>query len=100
MQSDQPCHPGESQLIDEAIKAPDLRIYHLGFLRDKAAFYRKARALGDIWFNRYDDRLEKGEREGKPLWETECAYTDRLVRYDGYYPEGVRLWLGARGHVP
>jgi len=52
-----------------------------------------------MWFSRYDERLEKGEREGRPVWETECAFTDRLVPYnDCYYPSEVRKWLEARGH--
>lgn len=98
MPSDQPLHPGESELHDAAIRAKDLRIFHLGFLRDKDAFYRKARAVLGMWFNRYDERLEKGEREGKPVHETECAFTDRLVPYVGQYPAGVVEWLQARGH--
>lgn len=98
MHSDEPVHAGESPLIDQAIFNPALQIFHLGFLRDQNAFYRKARAVLGIWFDRFDERLEKGEREGKPVWETECAFTDLLVPYTGYYPAPVRTWMSDRGH--
>lgn len=98
MQSDQPCHPGESRLIDEAVRAKHLKIFHLGFLREQHAFYRKARAVSEIWFNRFDERLEEGEKKGIPLWETECSWKDKLVPYTGTFPAGVVKWLRLRGH--
>lgn len=98
--SDQPVHLGERQIVDEAIEEPRVKIFHVGFLRDKDAFYRKARAVLNIWFNRFDDRLEAGERTGVPMWETECEWKDRLVPYsENYFPEKVRHWLIGRGHT-
>jgi glycosyltransferase involved in cell wall biosynthesis len=100
MHSDEPLHPGESALVDNAVRNEHLKIFHLGFLRDRAAFYRKARAVSEIWFNRFDERLEKGELEGKELAETECDYSHLLAPYkDGYYPEGVREWLQDRNRL-
>lgn len=98
--SDQPIHPGEERIVDEAINEPRIKIFHIGFLRDKDAFYRKARAVLDIWFNRFDSRLEEGEKKGIPVWETECEWIDRIVPYtENYYPEPVKNWLIGRGHT-
>jgi len=98
--SDQPIHPGEYRIVDEAVEEPRIKIFHVGFLRDKDAFYRKARAVLDQWFGRYDPRLEEGEKRNVPVWETECEWKDRLVPYtDNYYPESVKKWLVQRGHT-
>jgi len=97
--SDQPVHTGERQIVDEAVDEPRIKIFHLGFLREKTAFYRKARVVLEMWFWRFDERLEQGEKDNKPVWETECAWADRLSNYsDGYYPESVKKWLRARGY--
>jgi hypothetical protein len=99
--SDEPRHAGERPIIDEAIQEPRVQIFHLGFLRQKDAFYRKARTMLTAWFNRFDPRLEKGEKEGKPVWETECEFSDKLVPFNGYLPDAVQLWLSERGfHTP
>lgn len=100
MVSDEPHHPGESQLLDEAVRHPDLKIFHLGFLRPKDKFYAKARAVSRIWQgDSLDPRLVKGEQEGKELWETDCDYSDKLVPYNGPYPASVKAWLRQRGHI-
>lgn len=98
MPSDQPLHPGESKIVDSAVRADHLRIFHLGFLREQHAFYRKARAVSEIWFSRFDTRLEEGEKKGLPVWETECSWKDRLVPYTGTHPAAVVKWLRARQH--
>lgn len=96
--SDEPHHQGERPIVDQARKEPNVQIFHLGFLREKDAFYRKARVVLEAWFNRFDPRLEEGESAGKPLWETECAFTERLLPFNGYMPDGVQRWLCERGH--
>lgn len=99
MHSDEP-HDGQGdwRIVEEAVFHPDLKIFHLGFLRRKEAFYAKARAVQRIWFDKYDARLEEGERAGKGVAETECSFTDQLVPYSGSYPASVRKWLEERGH--
>lgn len=72
--------------MDRAVKEPRVQIYHMGFLREKAAFYRKARVVLEGWFNRFDPRLEEGEKSNKPVWETECSFADLLVPFSGYIP--------------
>lgn len=98
--SDQPVHPGESKIVDEAVEEPRVKIWHLGFLRDQKAFYRKARAVLQIWQNGYDQRLEKAEQENRPVWEAECEWINDLVPHnEGYYPQVVKKWLQDRGHI-
>lgn len=96
--SDEPHHAGEREVVDKAVKEPRVQIFHLGFLREKKAFYRKARVVLEGWFNRFDPRLELGEKEDKPLWETECEFGNLLVPFSGYMPDAVQLWLSERGH--
>lgn len=96
--SDEPHHAGERAIVDLAVKDARVKIFHLGFLRHQDAFYRKARVVLGAWFNRFDPRLELGESQGKPVWETECDFTDRLTRFEGYMPDGVQRWLAERGH--
>lgn len=101
MPSDQPVHPGEYPLVDEATEDNRLLIHHLGFLRDTEKFYRKADATLAIWFNRGDVRLEKAEREGKKLWEGESGaeYNDKLITHNDRLPDAVQRWLSDRGHA-
>lgn len=97
--SDWPVHKGEEPVVDNAVREPRIKLHHLGFLRDKNAFYRKARSVLSIWFNRFDERLERGEKENKPVWETECDFDTLLERYDGYQPDAVQRWFADRGHI-
>lgn len=100
MPSDQPVHPGEYQIVDDAKDEGAILIHHLGFLRPKEQFYRKADAVLSIWFNRGDQRLEFGEKEGKQLWETEAGaeYNDKLVKHGDVLPDEVQKLLCSWGH--
>lgn len=97
--SDEPRHAGEREIVDLAVKEPRVQIFHMGFLREKKAFYRKARVVLGGWFNRFDPRLEEGEKSNKPVWETECSFADALVPFSGYMPDAVQKWLSERGHI-
>lgn len=97
--SDEPRHRGERKILDEAVREPRAVIWHLGFLRNRDAFYRKARAVLGQWFNRYDERLELGESQGKQLWETECSFTDRLQHHNRRIPDMIQKWLSGQGHM-
>lgn len=94
--SDEPRHKGERKIIDEAIDAPEIKIYHMGFLRKKEAFYSKSKVVLHAFFNRWDTRLEVAEQQNKELWESECEFSDKLVSFNGTYPESVIKWLKAR----
>lgn len=99
MPSDQPCHPGEFRIVDTATEDNRLLVHHLGFLRKRESFYKKAHVMLTAWFGRFDDRLEKGEREGLQLWQTPCEFTDRLRPAEDPLPFAVRDWFRARGHI-
>lgn len=99
MPSDEPRHPGERPILDEAENAFDIKIFHLGFLRKPEAFYAKAKVVIPAFFHRYDPRLEKAEKDGLPLWKSECDFADKLVPYVGHYPPGVKRWLTERGYT-
>lgn len=104
MPSDEPRHPGESEMIDNAVNPygmgePAPYIYHLGFLRKKDAFYAKAKVVLHAFFNRYDTRLEDAEKAGKALADSQCDFSNLLVPFNGDFPEAVRKWLEARGYT-
>lgn len=94
---DEPRHPGESRLRDESQYHPDLRLFHMGFLRKPEAFYSKAKRILIRKFNRYDQALEFAERDGKPQWESEQDFSDKLEPYEGDYPALAKVWLAEHG---
>lgn len=100
MPSDQPVHPGEYPLVDEATEDNRLLVHHLGFLRDREKFYRKSERVLMIWFARGDERISRAEKEGKQLWESEAGaeYNDKLVKHSDRLPDAVQRWLAERGH--
>jgi hypothetical protein len=96
--SDEPHHAGEESVIDNAKPEPAVKIHHLGFLRRKEAFYAKSKVVLEGWFGRWDTRIERAQKENKPIWESECDFTDLLVPFTGYQPDAVQRWLADRGH--
>lgn len=100
--SDEPrVEDGEDwRLLDEGLHHPDLKIFHLGFLRPKSIFYAKSNAVARMWQGGgRDARLVEGEAKGLEVWQTDCAYADKLLPYSGYYPASVVKWLANRGHL-
>lgn len=84
---------------DGAVKHPALRIWHLGFLRRRQAFFDKCRVCLIAWNGGdHDPRLIKTETEGIPHWETETDFLHLLTPYTGRYPDAVKKWLNDRGH--
>jgi len=101
MHSDEPRSEdgADWRILDEAVFHPDLKIFHLGFLRRREAFYAKNRAVSRIWQGEgRDPRLIEGEQNGLEVWETSCEYADLLVPYTGHYPASVVKWLAERRH--
>lgn len=100
MPSDEGHSAGELPILDEAQRDPRLEIFHLGFLRRKDAFFRKAKVVLGAFFNNYDQRLAKLEAEDKPLADVgECEWTSNIVPWQGYMPDAVEQWLSDRGHT-
>jgi hypothetical protein len=104
MHSDEP-HQDDGddwRMVERSVFHPDLRIFHLGFLRRRDAFYDKNKIIARMWNGPdqpRDPRLIAGEERGLELWQTECAYADQLVHYTGDFPAGVKAWLLERGHA-
>jgi len=78
----------------------DIRVFHYGFIREKAAFFRKAREVLRIWANAYDPRLEAAEKyDGH--WSKSPGVTgweNKLVEYNGDHPQLIKEWLKIRGY--
>lgn len=99
MPSDQPVHENEYMIVDKAVEDPPVKIFHLGFLREKSAFYRKHKAVMKIWTGASDIRILQAEQEQKGYGEMDHEWLSEVQPYtDNYYPESVHKWLNARGH--
>lgn len=97
MPSDEPHARGDIHLLDMAYIQPAAKIYHLGFLRRRKAFFAKARVVLGAFFNEFDTRLAEAEAGGYHAFE-KFPWWNRLASYRGYYPKSVRDWMTARGY--
>jgi len=97
MPSDEPHHRGEIHLLDMAHIQPGAKIFHMGFLRRREAFFAKARVVLGAFFNEFDTRLAEAEAGGYHAFE-KFPWWNRLVPYRGRYPKSVRDWMAARGY--
>lgn len=92
-------HPRGAQLIRLA-KPSSVEIFHYGFIRKREAFFKKERALHNMFFASYDPRLEEAEKyEGN--WATMpglCDWENKLVPYIGGHPRVMAKWLKERGY--
>lgn len=97
--SDYPFGPA-NDTVARAVES-NIRIFHYGFLRERHAFFRKAREVQRIWVNSYDPRLEKAESYDGEWSEMPgiTGWEDSLVDYNGSHPSAIRLWLEERQHV-
>lgn len=102
MPSDYPDPRAEWIQRNAVMTSPRVEIYHYGFLRERKAFFRKAREVQRIWVNSYDPRLEKAETfEGN--WAEMPGITsweDKLVPFSGTHPALIHNWLRERNHDP
>lgn len=96
--SDYPYGPAEATMR-HAVES-DIRIFHYGFLRERSAFFRKAKEVQRIWANSYDPRLDAADKAGGNWMEHEgvVPWKDDLVPYNGTHPEIIKSWLRQRGH--
>lgn len=100
-------HPDGTEAVAMA-RDTGIEIFHYGFLRQPAAFFRKAKALQGYFFNSYDSRLAAAEErlkilegEGKPgNWMEQCdiEWLDRLIPYAGPHPVIMQPWLELRDY--
>lgn len=79
-----------------------IQIGHYGFIRNREAFFVKARRLQGYFFDTYDPRLEQAEKfEGN--WSEMPGVTGwegRLDPFTGTHPQAVHDWLKAHGYEP
>lgn len=79
----------------------NVMIYHYGFLRNREAFFAKARAVQRIWANDFDPRLAAAEKaDGN--WMTRdgvVPWKDQLIPFNGTHPEAAKAWLKERGYA-
>jgi len=99
-------HPRGAQAVQLAIDS-QVEIFHYGFLRERSAFFKKAKSLHSYFFNTYDSRLVAAEErtrilvaENKPgNWMDHCdmEWIDKLIPYHGPHPAIMESWFGKRG---
>lgn len=97
--SDYPYEPA-NETLQRGIES-EIRIFHYGFLREREAFFRKAREVQRIWVNSFDPRLEAAERfEGN--WSEMPGVTgweNNLNQYAGTHPKVIHPWLAERNYA-
>lgn len=100
MHSDEPTPNGEPEMRKQATRddGDRLKIYHLGFLRDKQKFLRKSRIVQGMIHSCYDNRLREAERTGRDWYRCSPFPENRPllgVAYD--WPDYVNDWIKERG---
>ena len=90
---------GRDPEIKENAKQHDsLRIWHLGFLRDKRKFLKKWRTESTYLLNTVDPRCGQCEESGED-WVEVTMWKDRqLIEHGLTIPADLRPWLIERGH--
>jgi glycosyltransferase involved in cell wall biosynthesis len=99
--SDYPDPHGRDHAIVSMATKTNIKIMHYGFIRERGAFFRKAREVLRIWNDAFDPRLEVAEKEGGN-WMTHSAmpeWTKELVPFQGSHPKAIHNWLTERGHA-
>jgi len=92
-------HPVEPWVNLNGESHPDLRIWHLGFLRDQPQFLKKAREIQRMLINTFDPNLAECERTGES-WVKKCPFPPErpTFKHNIPLPETIKPWLRERGH--
>lgn len=95
-------HPLGAEMVNLACDS-GVKIFHYGFLRQREAFFRKAKALQSFFFDSYDPRLTDAEAktaQGGNWMEVPGVnhFINNLVPYKGHHPRVIHGWLRARGY--
>ena len=100
MCSDEPRPEGEPEIRKLAISGPDLRIWHLGFLRRQEAFLKKSRIMQGLLHNCYDPRVREAEKTGQS-WVELSPFPQgwAIMECPGNeMPEYAKSWCRTRGY--
>lgn len=84
-------------------KPSGLTLYHYGFLRRKAAYFEKSRALHTMFFGGMTDprMLDVEDKLGQWMEEIrDVPWTKQLVKFTGSHSACIRPWLTERGWLP
>lgn len=97
------CPDLRAKEISSVAEMSNVQVYHYGFIRKPAAFFKKERLLQKYYFNSYDPRLEraqvKQEANGSNWMENcEVGYQDKLIQFEGSHPLVAHKWLHERGY--
>jgi hypothetical protein len=92
-------NPEDTTILKASTKHHALKLFHLGFVRRNEAFVAKSKIVQKVFTGGYDARIDQCESMNTPLSEFDWGFKDRLVKYDGEYPKGVREWLLERGRL-
>lgn len=93
-------HPVEPWVNVHAETHPELRIWHLGFLRDQPQFLAKSRQMQMMLVNTYDPILRKCEETGESWVKNSPFPADKpLIKHGISLPENIKPWLRERGHA-
>jgi glycosyltransferase involved in cell wall biosynthesis len=92
-------HPVEPWVNENAEdRLADLRIWHLGFLRDQPQFLAKSRQMQSMLCNTYDPILRKCEETGESWVKNSPFPEDRpLIVHNIKIPDLIKPWLRERG---
>lgn len=98
MPSDYP-DPRANELMSIA-EPSTVNIMHYGFLRQREAFFRKAREVQRIWVNSFDPRLAAAEAAGGNWMQHDgvTGWENDLLEFKGTHPAVIRPWLAERGY--
>lgn len=99
--SDSP-HPNGVEAMRVAKWHLDLQIFHYGFIRRRAAFFRKERGLQKALIGNYDPRLVRAEQRDDNWMDNPdiAEWRDQVQPYDGPHPKVIHNWLRERGYEP
>lgn len=90
-------HPVEPWVNENAEVHPELRIWHLGFLRDQPQFLAKSRQMQSMLCNTYDPILRKCEETGESWVKNSPFPEDKpLIVHGIKLPEIILPWLRER----
>lgn len=96
--SDNIYEEGEPDIKQVAKSDDSLRIWHLGFLRDRVKFVKKWRTEATYLVNTVDPRCVQCEQTGED-WVALTMWKDReLIVHGLEIPEFIKPWLKERGH--
>lgn len=91
--------PESAEISALAVKSP-VGVYHYGFLRERSAFFRKAKTVQKIWANDYDPRLEAADKAGGNWMQNPevAPWVNELTLFTGSHPKSIHTWILDRGY--